>query len=133
METLLLSKLERDHLMNLALIKHIENHEEQITDAIYKYCSHLINTHHILNCRFSGLKPESEEWDVLPSIWHEKLQVENYRTSISLLDQSNVHPESRFNFLYGILENNTHLRAQILFQLKELCIPLPNLTLLVSE
>ncbi|MCE2712641.1 MAG: hypothetical protein LW688_08890 [Cryomorphaceae bacterium] len=133
MESLLMSKLQRDHLMNLALIRHLEVYEDQVSLEITKLVSHVLNIHHIFNCRFAATKPESDEWDMLPNSWFEKLQVENYRTTLSLLEQSETDLEKRFNFLFSVLEHNTYHRAQIIMKLKQDGIPLPNLTLLVLE
>lgn len=133
MESLLMSKLQRDHLMNLALIRHLEVHEDQASFEIKKLVSHVLNMQHVYNCRFAGTKPESDEWDMLPNSWLEKLQVENYRTTLSLLEQSETDSEKRFNFMFSILEHNTYHRAQIILKLKQEGIPLPNLKLLVFE
>lgn len=133
MESLLMSKLQRDHLMNLALIRHLEVHEDQASFEIKKLVSHVLNMQHVYNCRFAGTKPESDEWDMLPNSWLEKLQVENYRTTLSLLEQSQTDSEKRFNFMFSILEHNTYHRAQIILKLKQEGIPLPNLKLLVFE
>lgn len=133
MESLLMLKLQRDHHMNLALIRHLEEYEDQVSLELRKLVSHILNMHHILNCRFAATKPESDEWDMLPNSWFEKFQVENYRTTLSLFEQSESDSENRFNLMFSILEHNTYHRAQIILKLKQEAIPLPNLKLLVFE
>lgn len=132
-------KFEYDLQSNLAWIKVMEEHEDELNDFIQKSLSHILNVHHIWNSRLLEQIPESASWDKLPLLYADKFALENYRTSISFLEQTdldekiNYHDEEgvplsrqAIDVLYHILNHSNYHRAQISRELRDLGITPPS-------
>lgn len=134
-----LNKFELDYQANRSISVHLQLHEDGINPFINKQMSHVINMHHIWQCRLNGQPPESGEWDLLPSMYWDRLLEENHRNSQNYL--LHFHEEAKVNFhdsegipieksdidiLYHILSHSQYHRAQIARELRLLELPVPS-------
>ena len=134
-----LDKFEYDFLSNKKWIEHLLEDEDELNDYIKRSMSHIINVHHIWMTRVLSQLAESHTWDILPVDYWLKLSQENYRKTITYLEQIeltekvNYHTEEGVqlskgvvDILYHILNHSTYHRAQISKELKTLGLTAPS-------
>jgi len=96
--------------------------------------------HHIWISRLQGITPESEEWDLLPQHFWERLSEENFRQTSNYLEQfdqeEKIHYHSSegvrmqkqvVDVLYHILQHSQYHRAQIARELRILGVDVPSM------
>lgn len=117
---------------NAGLIEKIIEQEDYVTLKIESLFSHVLNVHHIWNCRWKGTEPESEKWDVLPIRYWEQLNRENTLQSLELLnnveiyaDVQNAH-EAQFKMAQHILKHSVYHRGQIIAHMQNLGLKIPS-------
>lgn len=138
MKDFLLRKFEIEYNSIQSLIRSIEDQEEQIPEYSLKGISHIINVHHIWNCHLIGKKPESNEWDVFPIHFLQKLNTQNFQETYDYIEKqdlnSSIHHVSQHvkametrstDALFYILQHSSYHRGQIIQNMKsnELNIP----------
>jgi uncharacterized damage-inducible protein DinB len=139
MKDFFLDKFEYDYFAQRNWIKFIEEQEGQISDFTKSSFSHIINVHHIWNCRLNTTIPESNSWDLLPTEYLDKLVCANYMETINYLENNelnekiNYHSSEGFeiskldkDILYHILNHSNYHRAQIVMDLKLKRLKSPN-------
>lgn len=127
MNEFLLGKFEIEHHAIQALIRCIEAQEDEVPQFCIKAICHIINSHHIWNCRLNSLQPESGEWDVFPLHYLEKLNLQNYRETCDFLEKQDVNdqmnalsklPSTAADILFHLLQHAAYHRGQIISHLK---------------
>lgn len=132
-------KFEYDYNANIQWLECITNQEDSLSDFIKKSMSHLINVHHIWNCRLQGVKPESETWDLLPIDYFKQFIHQNYIETVDYLEKIELgekikyHSSEGANFskkdidiLYHILNHSNYHRAQIAMDLRNNGLKVPS-------
>lgn len=139
MKDFFLDKFEFDLQSNRTWIDKVLSQEDQINDFIIKSLSHILNVHHIWNCRLTGSVQESGLWDILPLDYAEKFAVENRNVTVSYLEswdaatkieyhdsEGVVMSKDTVDVLYHILNHSNYHRAQIARELRVLGLKVPN-------
>lgn len=132
-------KFEFDLYANLAWNKIFLEYEEQLSPYLIRSMSHIINVHHIWNARLMQKVAESNDWDILPVEFMERLHQENYRQTInflehdSLTEKINYHDsegvpleKETMDILYHQLTHSNYHRAQLAVAARELELPVAN-------
>lgn len=132
MKDFFLDKFEYDFFATKNWIKSIEDQEDLISPFVETSISHIINVHHIWNCRLNGVLPESETWDQLPVSYLLKLHEQNFSETIDFIEkyelENKIHYHSSegvayskpiIDILYHILNHSNYHRAQIVMDLKQ--------------
>ncbi len=131
MKEFLLRKFETEYFGLQKLIRCIEAQEDQVPDfSIHSIC-HIINVNHRWNSRLNGTKPESNDWDVFPLCYLEKLNNQNYRETCDYLEKKDLNrhlldsPSSNdllcqtaTDVLFHLLQHSAYHRGQIVLNLK---------------
>jgi uncharacterized damage-inducible protein DinB len=139
MKDFFLDKFEYDHFAMSNWIKCIEEQEEQISEFTRSSISHIINVHHIWNCRLNEAIPESNTWDILPIDYLGKLTYANYIDTVNYLENHELNEKINYHssegvkiskldtdILYHILNHSNYHRAQIVMDLKQKGLKHPN-------
>lgn len=140
LQAFFLDKFEFDYQVNRTWCAHLQANEDQISDFIRKQMSHCINMHHIWLSRLKGSSPESEEWDLLPLHFLERLAEENFRQTSNYLEQFDQDEKIHFHssegvamekqaidVLYHILQHSQYHRAQIAREMRVLELDVPSM------
>lgn len=135
-----LDKFEFDYQVNRTWSAHLQLYEDDSNQFINKQMSHIVNVHHIWVSRLESARPESNEWDVLPMAFWDRLLEENYRRTELYLrhfdeaSKTNYHDsegvpmqKSDSDILYHILNHSQYHRAQIARELRLLELPVPSM------
>ncbi len=139
LENILLDFTEKDFLKTQKLIFFLEDQYDHLNDYIKKSISHIINYHHAVHSRIERRKIESELWDVLPCAYWERLLNQNYLATKNIIhthfvSESDLNKLLEINnILHQLFEHNTHHRAQILYNLKENKLNIPNLNMILIQ
>jgi uncharacterized damage-inducible protein DinB len=128
MKDFLLRKFEIEYHTLQTLIRCIEEHDNEY--AIKVIC-HIINVHHIRNCRLRGTLPESNEWDVFPLHYLEKLNTQNFQETCDYLEKQEfdllMNQQSEqvgsiekiaADLLFHLLQHSAYHRGQVVLNLK---------------
>lgn len=139
MKEFFLDKFEYDLQCNRAWIYKVKDQEDKINDFIIKSLSHVLNVHHIWNCRLIDRTPESDLWDKLPLDYAEKFAVENRNITLDYLESWDAEAKIEYHdsegvkmekdtidVLYHILNHSNYHRAQIARELRILGLDVPN-------
>jgi uncharacterized damage-inducible protein DinB len=131
MKDFLLRKFEIEYNTLQALIRCIEAQEDLVPEYAIKGVCHIINVHHIWNCRLQHIRPESNEWDIFPLQYLEKLNTQNFQETFdclekkeldSIIEQQSEQPEtveiSAVDILFHLLQHSSYHRGQIVLNLK---------------
>lgn len=117
---------------NAALIEKIIDQEALIVPKIESLFSHILNVHHIWNCRWNGVEPESNKWDHLPLRYWEELNRENSLVSLELLgalpSENDFTAETLNQIMMAqhILKHSVYHRGQIIAQMQFLHLEIPS-------
>lgn len=138
MKDFFLDKFEYDFFATKNWISCIETQEDEVSSFVIKSISHIINVHHIWNCRLLNKKSESELWDVLPVSYLLKLHQQNYLETIEYLEKYELEEKIKYHssegvqleknsvdILYHILNHSNYHRAQIVLDLKQSDLKFP--------
>ncbi len=105
---------------------------EKVPKETVRLFSHVLNAHHIWNCRLLGKPWELEVWQEHPLENWEDLHYENQRTTFEIITNTDDF-EKRKNYettegrvfanevkdiLFHVINHSTHHRAQILADLR---------------
>ena len=139
MKDFFLDKFEYDLQTNRVWINKVLSQEDSINEFIIKSLSHILNVHHIWNCRLIGSDPESELWDKLPLDYAEKFAIENRNVTLNYLETWDAETKIEYHdsegtkmskdtidVLYHILNHSNYHRAQIARELRVLGLKVPN-------
>lgn len=139
MKDFFVDKYEYDLQTNKRWINKVIQQEESVNDFIIKSLSHILNVHHIWNCRLLGTTPESGLWDKLPLDYATKFAVENRNVTISYLEtwdheakvdfhdsEGTLLSKDTIDILYHILNHSNYHRAQIARELRTLGLEVPS-------
>lgn len=131
MKDFLLRKFEIEYNTVQALIRCVEAQEELVTDYAIKSICHIINVHHIWNCRLLHTPPESNEWDIFPLHYLEKLNTQNFQETYDYLEKQELgstvkHQSEQFgtiersaaDLLFHLLQHSAYHRGQVVLNLK---------------
>ena len=142
MKEFLLRKFEIEHHVIQLLIRCIEAQEDEIPQFCINSICHIINTHHIWNCRLNSIEPESNEWDIFPLHYLEKLNVQNYRETSDFLEKQELNntiephsnlPKTAADILFHLLQHTAYHRGQIIYSLKSDGLKYPQFGLMPLE
>ena len=139
MKDFFVDKYEYDLQTNKRWISKVLQQEEGVNEFIIKSLSHILNVHHIWNCRLLGAVPESGLWDKLPLDYATKFAVENRNVTISYLEtwdheakvdfhdsEGTLLSKDTVDILYHILNHSNYHRAQIARELRTLGLDVPS-------
>lgn len=139
MKDFLLRKFEIEYNTLQALIRCIEAQEEVTPDYAFKGICHIINVHHIWNCRLRHTRPESNEWDVFPAHFLEKLNTQNFQETYDYLEKQELgsmynHQSEQFgtieksaaDLLFHLLQHSAYHRGQVVFHMKSIGLNYPS-------
>lgn len=139
MKDFLLRKFEIEYTTVQALIRCIEDQEDLVTEYAIKGICHIINVHHIWNCRLLHTSAESNEWDVFPLHYLEKLNTQNFQETCDYLEKqeldSTVKQQSEqfgaiektaADLLFHLLQHSAYHRGQVVLNLKSNGLNYPN-------
>ena len=131
MKDFFLDKFEYDFFATKNWIVCLEEQEDLLSPFVKKSISHIINAHHIWNCRLVNNIPQSEFWDELSIHFLQRLHQQNYSEIIDFIEKFeinekiNYHSSEGIKFtkhmsdvLYHILNHSNYHRAQIVMDLK---------------
>lgn len=132
MKDFFLDKFEYDHYAIKNWIEIIEQQEDEVSPFVIRSISHIINVHHIWNCRLFNKESESELWDVLPISYLERLNRLNYLETVDFLEKFELNEKIKYHssegvqltkhitdVLYHMLNHANYHRAQIVMDLKQ--------------
>ena len=133
MKDFFVDKFEYDFRSNQTWVNVLKNHEDDLSDFVFKSMSHIINVHHIWISRVLEKTAESHTWDILPIDFWDQLMHDNLHQTIDYLEhvefteKINYHSEegvqytkSSVDILYHILNHSNYHRAQIAMELRKL-------------
>jgi len=139
MKDFFVDKYEYDLQTNKRWINKVLQQEEGVNEFVIKSLSHILNVHHIWNCRLLGTVPESGLWDKLPVDYATKFAVENRNVTISYLEtwdheakvdfhdsEGTLLSKDTIDILYHILNHSNYHRAQIARELRTLGLEVPS-------
>jgi uncharacterized damage-inducible protein DinB len=139
MKDFFLDKFEYDFFATKNWIVCLEEQEDLLSPFAKKSISHIINAHHIWNCRLANNRAQSELWDELPVYFLQRLHQQNYNETIDFLEKFelnekiNYHSSEGIRFtkpiidvLYHILNHSNYHRAQIVMDLKSNGLQFPS-------
>jgi uncharacterized damage-inducible protein DinB len=142
MKEFLLRKFEIEHHAIQALIRCVELQEDEVPQYCINGLCHMLNMHHIWNCRLNFMQPESNEWDVFPLHYLEKLNVQNFRETRDFLEKQELNHSSESTLsqtstpadvLFQLLQHTAYHRGQIIYVLKSARLKYPQFRLSVLE
>ena len=142
MKEFLLRKFEIEHQAIQALIRCIEAQEDEIPQFCINGICHIINCHHIWNCRLNSIQPESNEWDVFPLHYLEKLNQQNHLETCDFLEKQELNnaiestsnlPKTAADILFHLLQHTAYHRGQIIYSLKSAGLKYPQFGLMPLE
>ena len=132
MQELFISQFEYSHHLNQKLTDLFAINADKVSELSVKLFSHILNAHHIWNCRIEKTQPTVGVWDITPmDIWKE-MDMKNYEGSLQIL--SSHHPEEQISYrtsggepftnmvrdiLFHIINHSTHHRAQIAMEFRK--------------
>jgi len=132
-------KFEYDYNANIQWLECVVSQEYSLSDFTKKSMSHIINVHHIWNCRLRGIKPESETWDILPIDYFQQFTRQNYQETVDYLEKIELGEKIKYHssegvkfskkdidILYHILNHSNYHRAQIALDLKNIGLKAPS-------
>lgn len=117
---------------NKRLIKECSK-QEHVSDKSIKLFSHILNAHHIWNCRILEKEATYGVWDIHAIKDWEDIHYENQRSSFEIVTNADGF-EKRINYknskgrlftnnlndiLFHIINHSTHHRGQILMDFRE--------------
>ena len=131
MKDFLLRKFEIEHNSIQTLIRSIEEQEAVVPELSIKGICHIINVHHIWNCRLRNHLPESNEWDVFSLHYLEKLNTQNFQETYDYLEKQDIvstltYQSEQFgaiertvaDLLFHLLQHSAYHRGQIVLNMK---------------
>lgn len=132
MKDFFLDKFEYDFYATNNWIDSIIAQEDLVSPFVVRSISHIINVHHIWNCRLLNKDSESELWDVLPMDYLHRLHRQNYLETIEFLEKYELNEKINYHssegvqltklivdVLYHMLNHANYHRAQIVLDLKQ--------------
>ena len=141
-------KFEIDLQSNLAWVKFLEENEDALdfdqNQILKKWFSHIINVHHIWNARLEQKKSESEDWDLLPNFYFERLLFENFNQTMQIIEQQDLDQKVNYHdsegvpmeketldVLFHMLNHSNYHRAQMALKGKEWGFKIPSFQFVV--
>jgi hypothetical protein len=106
------------HQLNLSWITHLTKNDADIPWDIKVAVSQLINSQHIAVCGILDLEVESDLNDVLPEMYWESLERDNYKQWMNIFLQYNQGLRDNIEWLTPLLFKSLHETAQYIGQLK---------------
>lgn len=106
------------HQLNLSWIGHLTKDDQDIPWDIKVAVSQLINSQHIAVAGILDLEIESELNDVLPEMYWESLERDNYKQWMNVFLQFNQGLQDNVEWLTPLLFKSLHESAQYIGQLK---------------
>lgn len=123
--------LEYSTYYNRQLIDIINQNPSHISDRTMSLMSHILNAHHIWNCRIAGKKNLYAVWQNQPREHLLEIELTNFRSSEDILEvyeldqiilyansQGQQFERSVRDILFHIINHTTYHRAQIASDLK---------------
>lgn len=139
MKEFFIDKYEYDLQTNKRWINKVLEQEDKVNDFVIRSLSHVLNVHHIWNCRLLGKLPESELWDNLPLEYATKFAVENRNVTIAYLEnwdheakvdfhdsEGTLLSKDTIDILYHILNHSNYHRGQIARELRIIDLDVPS-------
>lgn len=131
MKDFFLDKFEYDFFATKNWIQCIVDQEEHVSPYVTRSISHIINVHHIWNCRLLKKESESDLWDILPLSYLDRLHQSNFQETIDFLEKYELSEKIKYHssegihiekpvtdVLYHMLNHSNYHRAQIVLDLK---------------
>lgn len=132
MKDFFLDKFEYDFHATNNWIESIVSQEDLVSPFVCKSISHIINVHHVWNCRLMNKTSESELWDILPMHYLFRLHQQNYLETLDFLEKFELNEKINYHssegvqltkhiidVLYHLLNHSNYHRAQIVLELKQ--------------
>jgi uncharacterized damage-inducible protein DinB len=123
---------EYNHHVNIKLSALFVEHDHLTSERSVKLFSHILNAHHIWKSRIEGIKPGFDVWSVHPVAEFASVNLNNYDTTLRLLDQVDFNEEIRYttstgkaftntvgDILFHIVNHSTYHRGQIASDFKD--------------
>lgn len=139
-------KFEFDLHANLRWCDLLSAHEDTLPTYVVKSMSHIINVHHIWNCRLMQQPAESSDWDLLPFAYWPHLLRDNFRKTTDYLDHQSAFEKINYHdsegvpmekeamdILYHVLNHSNYHRAQIAKCCKDANLPVANTNFIVFK
>lgn len=121
-----LQLFEYNFYCNEKIAVEITNNKTQVSENAIKLFSHVLNAHHIWNRRILGTPPKFSVWDIQKPENFLDLNKENYQTSLSILEHTELDKNIDYrtskgdaftnqviDILYHIINHSTYHRAQV--------------------
>ncbi len=138
MKDFLLRKFEIEHYALQSLIRSLEAQEEDVPEFSIKCICHIINVHHRWNCQLNQTKPESNDWDVFPLHFLERLNRQNFIETNDYLEKQDLGrqfqnesstieslTQTATDILFHLLQHAAYHRGQIILNLKSQGLKFP--------
>ena len=117
---------------NQKMIEVLDAHRDKATEKAIKLQNHIILAHEVWNSRLANKKTPASVWEIMPPPELKKLDIENFATSLAVIDArdfteminyKNLKGEARSNsvrdILFHVVNHSTYHRAQINSELKQ--------------
>ncbi|MBS1636144.1 MAG: damage-inducible protein DinB [Bacteroidetes bacterium] len=132
MNTFLKNLFEYNEAVNQSMIGRLLEHEPTLSEKTKVLMSHILRAHEIWNSRVQGAVPPAGPWEPLPLAEYERINREQNKLSVSILDSrpgdeeilySNTKGESFRNsltdILFHVINHSGYHRGQINTELKQ--------------
>src|SRR5690606_5921335 len=116
---------EYNHHYNQRLATEIQASEEKLPKRCVEIFNHILNAHHIWNCRINGLKPLYNVWGINPINLFETIDRDNFSASLEIIENADFgavvnyltsqgHPFSNTvgDILFHVINHSTYHRGQ---------------------
>lgn len=117
---------------NQKLISVLDEHGVKAPEKCVKLQNHIIQAHEVWNSRLADKKTPASVWEIMPMAELKKLDVENFATTLDVIDARdfaeminyrNLKGEARSNsvrdILFHVVNHSTYHRGQINGELKQ--------------
>ena len=135
MNTFLKNLFDYNHHCNQALTKAMLEHEDILSDKSLSLFSHIINAHHIWNCRIENYNPFYAAWDIHCLYECNADNRKNYFDSLLIIDRYELNEPIKYStkngevftnsiqdILFQIINHSTYHRGQMAMEFKSLGI-----------
>ena len=120
------------HYFNQKIAEIILANNAKMPTRSLELFSHIVNAHHIWNCRIMQQKPQLKVWDMNPLEELMAMENENYKISLNILEETSLNTSISYanskgdqfantvrDILFHVNNHATHHRGQIIMHMRQ--------------